>query len=227
MPEKQAMSHPGHDLFENRRQFQLERMILFSDAVFAIAITLLIIELKAPELPPAGKLNSANILNALLHHSAIELLGFILSFAVIGQFWISHHKLFGFVNDFDNGLLWLNLHTLFWIVLAPFSSALNSKYAGVDGIWMWYSLNMFMISFSLFILWNYIGNPKRKLSAIAQQQKLFLSMRMRSLVVALIFLLSALLCMPGWIFTSWMARFSFILIFPAMRIINRIYRIKK
>lgn len=221
------MSHPDHDLFENRRQFQLERMILFSDAVFAIAITLLIIELKAPDLPSAGNTSTASILDAVLHHSAIELLGFILSFAVIGQFWISHHKLFGFVNDFDNGLLWLNLHTLFWIVLAPFSSALNSKYAGVDGIWMWYSFNMFMISLSLYMLWNYIGNPERKLSAIATQKKLYHSMRMRSLVVALIFLMSALLCLPGWSFTSWMARFSFILIFPAMRIINRIYQIKK
>lgn len=221
------MTHQDHDLFENRKQFQLERMILFSDAVFAIAITLLIIELKVPDLQMKGNPSASAALDEAFNHTFFEILGFLLSFAVIGQFWVSHHKLFGFVNDFDNGLLWLNLHTLFWIVLAPFSSAMNSKYAGIDGVWMWYSFNMFMISLSLYFLWRYIGNPKRKLSTISSQPKLYHSMRMRSQVVALIFLLSVVLCLPGWSITSWAARFSFFLIFPAMRIINRIYKIKK
>lgn len=221
------MSHQDHDLFENRRQFQLERMILFSDAVFAIAITLLIIELKVPDLHKLGIPSQSAALDEALRHTLLEFFGFVLSFAVIGQFWVSHHKLFGYVNNYDNGLLWLNLHTLFWIVLTPFSSALNSKHAGIDGVWMWYSFNMFMISLSLFILWRYIGNPKRKLSTISSYPNLFHSMRMRSLVVALIFLVSAMLCLPGWRVTSWAARFSFFLIFPAIRIINRIYQIKK
>lgn len=221
------MTHQDHDLFENRRQFQLERMILFSDAVFAIAITLLIIELKVPDLDKLGSPSHSTALDEEFRHTFSEFFGFVLSFAVIGQFWVSHHKLFGFVNDYDNGLLWLNLHTLFWIVLTPFSSALNSKHAGIDGVWMWYSFNMFMISISLFILWRYIGNPKRKLSTISTHQNLYHSMRMRSLVVALVFLFSLLLCLPGWHITSWTARGSFFLIFPAMRIINRIYKIKK
>ncbi len=221
------MSHQDQDLFENRKQFQLERMILFSDAVFAIAITLLIIEIKVPDLQVDGTHSISGALREAFHHTYLEFFGFVLSFAVIGQFWLSHHKLFGFVSDYDNGLLWLNLHTLFWIVLAPFSSALNSKYAGIDAVWMWYSFNMFMISFSIFILWKYIGNPKRKLSAISHQKDQYRSVKMRSKVVALIFLLGLVLCLPGWNITSWAARFIYILIFPAMRIINRVYKIKK
>ena len=78
------MSHPQHDLFANRNQFQLERMILFSDAVFAIAITLLIIEIKIPEIQHTESRAAAwQELSEGLSKKFSQFLGFVLSFWVI------------------------------------------------------------------------------------------------------------------------------------------------
>lgn len=209
------MSHPSHDLFENRKQFQLERMILFSDAVFAIAITLLVIEIKIPEL------SEKYTLGMFFGEKWQEFFGLLMSFAVIGQFWTTHHRLFGFINNFDGGLLWLNLHVLFWIILTPFSSALNSHYAGMDPVWEFYSLNMFMIALAIYFIWRRISNPKRNLSGIAHDPENKKWLLRRSLVIALIFLSGFVLCLFENKYTSYTARFVFILIFPAMRILTR------
>lgn len=217
------MSHDSHDLFENRKQFQVERLILFSDAVFAIAITLLIIEIKIPEL---GEHES--LMDAFSRYNTFKgLFGLALSFAIIGQFWTNHHRLFGYVNNYTGGLLWLNLNMLFWIILMPFSSALVSKYFPIDSAWMLYSINLFMIGLSLYFLWCYITNPKRNISHIANDPVNAKMSRLRSLTVALIFLSGFLLCLFDWEPTSTIARFVFLLIFPAMFIIRRVYRQKK
>ncbi len=215
------MSQQHHDLFENRKQFQLERMILFSDAVFAIAITLLVIEIKVPEL------HSSDGMGKILREKGGDFFGLLLSFAVIGQFWTTHHRLFGYVNNYDSGLLWLNLHMLFWIILVPFCSAMNAHYGSMDSVWTFYSFNMFMIGISIYFLWVYITNPKRNLSFIANDPVIAKMARVRSLSIAVIFLSGALLCFLEWRPASWAARFVFMLIFPAISIINRIYQPKK
>ena len=104
---------------ELKKEFQLERLILFSDAVFAIAITLLVIEIKIPELHE-GVSDAAILLS--LKHLIPKFVGFIISFAIIGTYWTIHHRLFGFVINFDKKLLLLNLLFLFFIVLMPFST---------------------------------------------------------------------------------------------------------
>ena len=215
------MAHHPHDLFENRKQFQLERMILFSDAVFAIAITLLVIEIKIPDLSEGIDFGEA------MKHKWPEFLGLLLSFAVIGQFWVSHHKLFGFVNNFDGGLLWLNLHVLFWIILMPFSSALNSHYGNRNEVWMFYSINMFMIAIAIYFIWRHISNPKRNLSEIAHDRHRAKWVKRRSLVIATIFLSGFVLCLFDNVYTLVLSRFIFMLIFPAMVIVSRMSGEKK
>lgn len=215
------MPHPQHDIFESRTQFQLERMILFSDAVFAIAITLLIIEVKVPEL------HRGDGIGYIFQEKGSEFFGLLLSFAVIGQFWTTHHRLFGLVNSYDGGLLWLNLHMLFWIILVPFASAMNSRYADMNSVWMFYSFNMFMIGISVYFIWRYITNPKRKLSSVANdplQRKMALA---RSLTIALIFLSGGVLCLFNWRPATILSRAVFLFIFPAISIIKRIYRPQK
>src|SRR6202008_1758157 len=145
------MSHPHYDIFENRNQFQLARMILFSDAVFAIAITLLIIEIKIPEIH-----EHETMLEAFDRSGTIDsIISLIISFAIIGQFWTNHHRLFGFVNNYDGKLLWVNLHLLFWVILMPFSTALSTNNGGNPAVWGLYCFNMFMIGISIHFLWRY------------------------------------------------------------------------
>ena len=85
------MSNKLHN--ELRKEFQLERMILFSDAVFAIAITLLVIEIKIPELEKEHITDKA--LGEALWHLVPKFVGFIVSFALIGVYWNVHHRMFG------------------------------------------------------------------------------------------------------------------------------------
>jgi len=210
--------HPSkHDIFLNRKEFQLERMILFSDAVFAIAITLLVIEIKVPLL----KENSTHLMLEALVEKIPEFFGFFLSFAVIGQFWTNHHRIFGYVTDYTNGLLWLNLHMLFWIVLVPFTSGLNAQYGNLNIVWMCYSFNMFMIALSLYFIDRYIGNSERNISTIANDNHIKKLIYKRSIAVALIFFTAMVLCLFNNRYTALASRFIYFVIPLVMTIITK------
>jgi len=211
------MSQHHHDIFESRKQFQLERIILFSDAVFAIAITLLIIEIKIPHFE--GHPTQQQLSQALLHKLP-EFIGFIISFAVIGQFWTNHHRLFGYIKDYTPGLMWLNLLMLFWVVLMPFSTYLNMEFGNLDITWFWYCINLTCIGFSLYLIWRYVGSHKHL--CYMAEDKLFMQFAYRrSLIVTIIFLLGALLTLLPWEPVKWAARFIFFLIFPALSVLRK------
>jgi uncharacterized membrane protein len=102
----------------------LERLIFFSDAVFAIAITLLVIEIHVPTVhagAPAGDYWEA------LAHLIPNFIGFIVSFFVIGAFWAGHHRAFDCARHWDPRLSFLNLQLLFTIAAMPFFTAFMSR----------------------------------------------------------------------------------------------------
>ena len=103
---------------------QLERLVFFSDAVFAIAITLLIIEVNVPHLPRDASDSAA--WQALLQQLP-SIAGFMLSFLVIGRFWIGHHSALAAVAHHDTKLLWPNLFLLMSIAFLPFATAFMSE----------------------------------------------------------------------------------------------------
>jgi len=211
------MSNQHHDIFESRKQFQLERLILFSDAVFAIAITLLIIEIKIPHFE--GHATQQQLGHALLEKLP-EFIGFVISFVVIGQFWTNHHKLFGYITDYTPGLLWLNLFVLLWVVLMPFSTYLNMEYGYLDVVWVWYCINLSLISLSLYFIWRYIGKRKH-LCTVADDKVFMQKAYKRSVIITLIFLSGAVLTLMPWLAVKWISRFIFLLIFPALKILNK------
>jgi TMEM175 potassium channel family protein len=152
---------------EIRKEFQLERIVYFSDAVFAIAITLLTLEIKIPEI-------RENISDRALGKALVELLpkfaGFIFSYLMIGLYWSVHHRIFGYVTHPTPKLLRLNLFFLFFIVLMPFSTGFYGDYMGGELFtaqlkipMTFYALNLTFVGISNYFLWSYISNPKNKL----------------------------------------------------------------
>lgn len=129
----------------------IERLNGFSDAVFAVAITLLILTLDVPEISDIGQLPSE--LKALWP----KFEGFLISFVIIGAFWISHHVVFRFLNRHKTGLLWINLFFLMFIVLLPFSTDLMSEYNDSVCAVVLYDLNMIAVSALLCLLWWYVS----------------------------------------------------------------------
>lgn len=103
----------------------LERLVFFSDAVFAIAITLLVIEIDVPEL--SGDPHQAL---AELGQRIPQFFGFVLSFLVIGRFWRGHHTAFGWTRVYADRLVWPNTFLLMAIAFMPFSTALMSENIG-------------------------------------------------------------------------------------------------
>jgi uncharacterized membrane protein len=108
------------------RERNTDRLEFFSDAVIAIAATLLAVDLHSPH-PEA--LGQATLLEAIGHEWA-SYLAFVISFLFIGIAWAAHHDMFSYIKRTNHTLLVLNLLFLMGIALQPFSTALLSEYWG-------------------------------------------------------------------------------------------------
>ena len=129
------MKRSGKSRDENEIEFA--RIVAFSDGVFAIAITLLILAVSVPAHLPAGE----SFTEALWgQHDALT--AYALSFAVIGRFWVLHHRFFSEVTRFDGKLMGLNLFYLAWIVLLPFSTEVIGNHGDEVGAVVLYALNL-------------------------------------------------------------------------------------
>jgi uncharacterized membrane protein len=105
--------------------YDVGRLLSFSDGVFAIALTLLVLDIPVPALTAQ---HSGAALWGALQGLWPKLLGFAISFGVVGLYWLRHHRLFRHIRQVDGRLLWLNLAGLFLVCLVPFTTSLVSLY---------------------------------------------------------------------------------------------------
>lgn len=206
----------------DRTEFQLERLILFTDAVFAIAITLLAIEIKIPEFE--SRPTDPEVWDRIVWLIP-KFIGFLIGFAVIASYWVAHHRVFRFLRSYDQKLLWLNLLFLLSIVLMPFSSGLFSSYATVKAPFTIYAFNILFAAATQVWLTRYLRNPAHHLIYPPDATHPDLDW-WRPLVTAAGFSLALVVIqfIPG---TSWLRNFTpflFMLTIPFNWLYQRRYR---
>lgn len=104
-----------------REQFQVDRIAFFSDAIIAIAITLLVLEIKIPSL--GSNASWQQVKTVYLRQLFFPVLGMGLSFLLIGRLWIRHHEIFEHIVAYNRLLIRFNLFFLFSVVLLPVSTS--------------------------------------------------------------------------------------------------------
>jgi uncharacterized membrane protein len=182
------------------------RTISFSDAVIAIAITLLALDLKVPQVPESSV--AAELPRALLELWP-NLFSFVLSFWIIGSYWLAHHRISRLVGAYDRRMQLINLLFLMWIVLMPFSTALVGEYEHQQLPVVIYAVHNILTSLTLTWLWRHAIRDSRLVEANLDPSLVRYS-NFRSLVVQGVFLLSI-----GISFISVdVARLSWLLIWP-------------
>mgnify|MGYP000848990676 FL=1 len=149
------------DLPRLERGKDLSRIFAFTDGVFAIAITLLVLQIEVPE----GLSSNSEFLDRL-HDMWPDLFAFAISFIVIGSYWVRHHRLMRMVREYDASLMWMTIAYLFWIVLLPFSSQLIGEYGSEVTLGtIFYILNLALIGICMammtrVILRHGLGDPR-------------------------------------------------------------------
>lgn len=163
----------------------LERIVFFSDAVMAIAITLLAIDLKVPEIAVS---TTAVVLPGALSELGPRFMSFLISFFVIGIYWMSHHRYFRFIQRYDTGLIALNLLFLLFVVLMPFVASLFGQYYYLPLGMSVYAAAVAATGLSIATLWWYASHRHRLVDEHLDEW--FIRARSIALAVPMLFLVS-------------------------------------
>ncbi len=117
-----------------------DRVRSLTDGVYAIAMTILVLNFSVPQVP-----KRVGPLLAALAKMWPEFAHYGLSFVLLGIFWTIHHRQFQFIKRTDSRLLWINLFVLMFIVLIPFSTSVTSEYRGVWPGPVLFDLNILLV----------------------------------------------------------------------------------
>jgi uncharacterized membrane protein len=171
----------------NEGDRMLDRIVNFSDAVFAIVITLLVLDIRVPQIPPA--LVSQELPGQILDLSP-KFLSYAISFLVIAIYWQAHHRVFRPIRSYDTTLLWLNFLFLMAISFLPFPTSLLGKYAGEQLSVAIYAANAATASLLLVSISWYATSGHRLVAPDSVDDEAERLQRMQALAVPAVFLLS-------------------------------------
>lgn len=133
------------------------RIEAYSDSIFAIVLTLLVLDLHAPAVQAGASYHDFLV---ALFPVLYNFVGFALSFMVVAIFLINHHNFFSTLENTDDHFLWLNNHLLFWICLIPFPTSFIALHALDPVPVALYGLNLFLVSVAFWLLTHYADKAK-------------------------------------------------------------------
>ena len=174
MPQRKSPAKP--------RTHGLERIVFFSDAVMAIAITLLILEVRLPE-----GLAAADVGRKVLALWP-RYLGYFVSFWVIALYWVAHHRCFLYIRSYDRPLIYLNFLFLLFIAFMPFPTGLLFSHPALIASVALYAGTAAAMGLSLALLWVYAARHRFLLPGLSRP--LLRDIRLNLLLPPLVFLLT-------------------------------------
>jgi uncharacterized membrane protein len=132
-------------------ELEFERVVFFSDAVFAIAVTLLVINIRVP-VPPGGAATLGQFGHGLSGQTA-RILSWALSFYVAARYWVAHHTMFRYVIRFDRRLIGLNLLFLACVAFLPYATAVLGAWGDTRPGAAFYALSMAAVGLTQSATW--------------------------------------------------------------------------
>lgn len=192
---------------------EYDRIVFFSDAVFAIAITLLAVNLRVPD---TGHIGSAHELGKAIP----GIFGFAISFAVIAFFWVGHHATFRYITAIDRPLIALNLVLLGTIAFLPYPTEVLSASSAQPAAVVFYAACCALAGLAQAAVWVYATRSPAKLTDPSAESLRTLYL-LRILRIPAVFLLS----IPVAVVAPKMAPYIWLLIWVSGAVLNRFWRL--
>lgn len=184
----------------NKKEIPFERVLFFSDAIVAIAITLLALDLKI-DLPDSHHLTFWDLLLPWKNYVA-----FILSFINIATFWSTHHQMFTYIHKMNERTMAYNTAWLFFIVTLPFATSVLSRHFGDSASVFLYSLNILALS----LFQNFIWDSSEQKEDFIDTEKISDRQRERFRLMFNLDMINALICV---ILSFFMPKLAFFFLF--------------
>lgn len=188
-----------------------QRLEAFSDGVFAIVITLLILDIRIPDVQPA-------LLGASLIALLPQLLTYVLSFFIVGLYWHLHHQVATEIKRIDGAFIWLNLVWLLFVSILPFPTALLGRYPLQPIPLTIYGLNLILVNVTGFVIIVYFQkHPYLRLTPMSSAE-----LRALAPIYVIVNSLYAVAIGSAWIF-PWLSYgiYVFVLLWVTIRSIRR------
>lgn len=161
-----------------------QRLEAFSDSVFAIVITLLFLDLRAPEIPHDS---SWQELLSELYKLIPKFLSILVSFTFVAIFWVAHHQFFHTLKQTTRGLLWLNLVFLFLVCFVPFPASIMTEYPNNKTSVVFFGAAVLLTSVLLVALRWYAWIKHREISGVTEESDVYKALRRSYLIVVFYF----------------------------------------
>lgn len=199
---------------EGRTQFQIDRIAFFSDAVIAIAITLMVLEIK---LPPLGTNTTVKQIREQYGSALfIHFVALFVCFATIGNLWMAHHELYKYIFRYNKQLVKLNLYFLLTIVLLPVTISFSFENNNPENLKMFvFFFNLFLCYITYYFMLRIIFHKKNNFSRLASNEEI-LKMKTSNLAISIIFLMVSVLTLFT---TKWF--FIPCLLWPVLKIMKK------
>lgn len=195
----------------NERGLDIDRLVYFSDAVFAIAMTVLVLSIHLPSVP-------GQKLGHVLRRLVPSIWSYFLSFAVIGLFWLAHHRMFHYVRRIDPATLRLNLVLLSLVAILPFPTEVLGTYGNHPLGTMVYASAATLVGGSYALLWWHVSRTPGVLRPDTPPEYVIHS-QLRSLTIPIVFAAS----IPVALWSPDVAKFVWILAIPLRLALVRRY----